>query len=520
MVTAHNTPHETELRGAWAPETAPGPVLLQRTEEDFVRALLADLDSADAAAAIARHRVRPPPDNSRLRLFQPVHRVFTLAVLEARCQTFGLPRLDPRKIESAGLVVRRIAETHGQPERDARGGYVLEGWRTLGPQVAGWVRFPAGGVTADCDPQAERRCGPRLTGHAGLDRQLWPAATEYSEAVASLFPVPPDLAARCGRTLLFGVVPVTSTARAGQAAPQPPAPADAAAWEAAWQEHLPPGLKAGPRRPLSWPAGTLAPFNADNAAIFQATDFFKLVQQLGQEFGAFQEDSPEAAALRRELDRLAVELADGSTRPAGQYLKAAARVLLEGETASPALPAPRAWPAVSAETAAALDRALKAAVEAARKALLAAPGRFDEPGRLYVARAFIRVRQPGGCPPKLVWSAPGEPFEIAPWHAAGPVAPAPIQLPELSREHLRRLKPGVMFSVPRDVFNLLRGRPEDLLQGKGRPAGLQLDWLCGFNIPIITLCAFILLSLLLTILNLIFWWLPFVKICIPFPRKR
>lgn len=520
MVTAHDAPHETELRGAWAPDAVPGPLLVQRTEDDFVNALLAELDSADAATALGRRRVQPEPGRLHPRLFQPVHRVFTLALLEARCQTFGLPRLDPRKIESAGLVVRRVAESSGRPERDARGDYVLEGWRTLGNQVAGWVRFPEGGVTADCDPAAERRCAPPVTGNARLDRQLRPALTDYSEAAVTLFPVPPDLAARCGRTLLFGVVPVTSTARAGRAEANPPAPADAAAWDSAWRDHLSPLLKAGGRRALSWPASTLTPFTADTAAVFQETDFFKLVQQLGQEFSAFKEDSAEAAATLRELDALTVELADGTTRPAGQYVKAAARVLLEGETAGPALPAPRTWPEVTTARAAALERALKAAAEATRKALLAAPGRFDEPGRLYVVRAFIRVRQPNGCPPRLVWSAPSEPFEIAPWHEPGPVAPAPIQLPTLGRESLRKLKPGVMFSVPRDVFNLLRGKPEDLLKGKGSTAGLQLDWLCGFNIPIITLCAFILLSLILTILNLIFWWLPFVKICIPFPRKR
>lgn len=77
-----------------------------------------------------------------------------------------------------------------------------------------------------------------------------------------------------------------------------------------------------------------------------------------------------------------------------------------------------------------------------------------------------------------------------------------------------------MFSVPKELFNLLRGKPKDLLEGNGSTGGLQLDWLCGFNIPVITICAFILLNIILTILNLIFWWLAFVKICIPFPRKK
>jgi hypothetical protein len=28
------------------------------------------------------------------------------------------------------------------------------------------------------------------------------------------------------------------------------------------------------------------------------------------------------------------------------------------------------------------------------------------------------------------------------------------------------------------------------------------------------------LQIFLTLLNLVFWWLPFLKICIPFPKKR
>ena len=36
--------------------------------------------------------------------------------------------------------------------------------------------------------------------------------------------------------------------------------------------------------------------------------------------------------------------------------------------------------------------------------------------------------------------------------------------------------------------------------------------------PVITICAFIVLNIFLTLFNLIFGWLFFIKVCIPFPK--
>jgi hypothetical protein len=41
--------------------------------------------------------------------------------------------------------------------------------------------------------------------------------------------------------------------------------------------------------------------------------------------------------------------------------------------------------------------------------------------------------------------------------------------------------------------------------------------ICSFSIPIITLCALIVLMIFLSLLNIIFWWMPFLKICFPIP---
>jgi len=62
--------------------------------------------------------------------------------------------------------------------------------------------------------------------------------------------------------------------------------------------------------------------------------------------------------------------------------------------------------------------------------------------------------------------------------------------------------------------------PQDLLDGK-KPAasGLKLGWICSFNIPIITICAFIVLNIFLSLFDLFFRWMMFIKVCIPFPKK-
>jgi hypothetical protein len=58
-----------------------------------------------------------------------------------------------------------------------------------------------------------------------------------------------------------------------------------------------------------------------------------------------------------------------------------------------------------------------------------------------------------------------------------------------------------------------------MLLGKGSGGnGQGLAWICSFSLPIITLCAFIVLHIFLILFNLIFFWLPFLKICLPLPK--
>ena len=96
-----------------------------------------------------------------------------------------------------------------------------------------------------------------------------------------------------------------------------------------------------------------------------------------------------------------------------------------------------------------------------------------------------------------------------------------VPLPDPSdREMLKKLVPNIAFTVPASLQNLLAGDPLDLMEGK-KPAdsGLKLGWICSFNIPIITICAFIVLNIFLSLFDLFFRWMMFIKICIPFPKK-
>jgi hypothetical protein len=127
---------------------------------------------------------------------------------------------------------------------------------------------------------------------------------------------------------------------------------------------------------------------------------------------------------------------------------------------------------------------------------------------------FLRVRGHDDCPPSTIWSEYSEPFEIAPWYeAAGRIGP-PVPLPKPTAAFLKAAKPNVSFVVPNSLMNAIEGSS---LKNVSAGSGLDITWICAFNIPIITICAFFVLNIFLGVLNIVFFWLPFVKICIPIP---
>jgi hypothetical protein len=589
------------FRGLSTPGADAGPTVLARTDQEFIQAVLDEVSAADGLTALGKSAAKMLPGESALKLFQPVHRTFNLVVLEIGCDVTGQPRLDPARIDSAGLVVRRVHEpvlqagqrarqtksitaaltagktpkalatqnveelrgrlesafgiarptsadcTNPETERTDQ----MEAWMQMGKQLQGWVQLGPGELCLDPDP--ERRRPAARAGNPLIDELLSASGQQpRAEAVSPLFVAPPDVCRAAHKTVLYGMLPVTSTEISETPEALPPFPQDAV------KAHLSDFLKAGTSPATPQAGGRVTAANAVEPAETMAA-FILLLRQLAIELDAFG-TSATAKALLAQVNQISLSFTFGLTEiqtlpdnpfrdlvlahlasatttqwtkkitlPAGDFLRLAVPVLVERLTEDPAdgrslsLDMPDAWPAVTAARAAAIQTAVIAAMQARLAGLASKSGRFDEVGRLYHAVAFVRVKGKPGCPPTLIWSKPSAPFTIAAWYESGNATPIQIRLPDVSdREFLKKIKPNVAFVMPEGLFNLLnRNDPKDLKDGKAGAAGdsIGLQWICSFSIPIITICAFIVLYIFLTLFDLIFHWLMFIKICIPFPKK-
>jgi hypothetical protein len=147
------------------------------------------------------------------------------------------------------------------------------------------------------------------------------------------------------------------------------------------------------------------------------------------------------------------------------------------------------------------------------------------PGALFVVRCVFR--RPCEEPPSDVVSEASEPFTIASFF--DPDAPARtirIQLPlKTSIADLRKYPKNVGF-VLSDQLREQMSRVTDLkrIMDGQLAAGDSFDigLLCSFSIPIITIAALMALMIVISLLNIVFWWAPFLKICLPIlaPGKR
>jgi hypothetical protein len=64
---------------------------------------------------------------------------------------------------------------------------------------------------------------------------------------------------------------------------------------------------------------------------------------------------------------------------------------------------------------------------------------------------------------------------------------------------------------------------KDLPTGNGAPCssgGLEFGMICSLSIPIITICALILLIIIVFLLDIIFRWVPFFIFCFPIPKLK
>lgn len=493
------------------------PWLLQRSDDDFLPATLNDLRNAAGRERLRALRARALDGQGTLKLFQPIQRQFHLALLEAWCDTAGEPRLDPKRIQAAGMVLRRVGA-------DGR----AEGWMKSAGRIHGWLPLTRVGGT-DADPLPGQRSTGGLTGVPDIDRQLASFTrtqpdSALEEATIPLYLAPPDVCTEAGQTLYYGLVPTVSSEISEADDELAAAPGtDFGPRSAAFRDHLVLALQGQamglPRTGQNITAAWLKDSEQANADA-ALTRFVLLLRQLASEFDAF---GSAGAPILQALSTLQLPLVlrSGETQPrrvrADQFLQHAQAVLLQQQTGSVEMPA--SWPAMDTTAAQRLLDAMHAAMQRRFAAVKGKRGRFDEPGARYQLRAFVRLPPEGACPARIVWGEASEPFVIAAWYEGAGAPPVQIALPDPSDKGLLdALKPSVAFVVPPSLQSLLSGSSKKLLDGEGASSKFGLTWICSFNIPIITICAFLVLNLFLGLFNIVFGWMFSMKICLPFPK--
>lgn len=544
--------HAVRLRGFSADRLRNQPSIVERKDADFIPAVLDELKSAPGHARLLALMANGKDAAGNLKLFQPIHRTFNVVVVEAYCNTPGEPRLDPAKIDSAGLVVRRR-----NADKTSWDGWMHAPDTVASadkPRLRGWVNLDrlVDSDSVKTDPDPKRRRLRISAGHPLIDQRLslQIAGEHLAEEVAPLFVAPPEVCAAAKRTVLYGMVPVTSSDQSEAPAAAPnyldtsAGPGETSAKDQI-KEHLSGYLRAhgttsalprpGVVIDVSWVAAIEAAQARVTAGASLADDlnlvnFGLLLRQLAIEFDAFGDGAP-AQALLAQLDTIELVVREDpwlniaiEKVAAGNFLKAAAKIIVERDPDAPGPTMPLRWPALSSAQEEALLSSIAACLTERAPLVSSRAGRFDDGAALYAVQAFIRVKREDGCPPDTVWSAMSQSFTIAPWYDPSDVAPVPIPLPDLGdRNLLKQLKPNVSFVVPESLMNMLNGNgAKDLADGKGKAgeSGIGLNWICSFNLPIITLCAFIVLNMFLQLFDIIFRWMLFIKVCIPFPRKK
>ncbi len=485
------------------------PTILKRTEQDFIGSVLDELRSGKGIQALTGV-INSNQTSDNLTFLQPVHRTFYLVILEIACDPFNQPylqpRLDPRQIASAGLVVRRVA---------ANGKH--EGWRKQGHSVRGWIPFDTD-AAEKLDPDPDRR-PPIGSGLPELDLLLAPHAP-LSESVAPLYVAPPDVCQAVGRTILYGVIPVTSS----EFSEVPPVTLTADDDETLNQlntailEMLPYYLRSGGDRREPRAGRVLTADQADDRSL---RDFLATLQQLRFQFRLFESDLA-SVALLQELNQAIVAPDTQDAQPLGDFLALASRILIDRE-AGLQVTLPQSWANFNDTQDRNILELSRAALMSHLSALTAGESRFEALERQYQVRAFVRLKSMDGCVHPPLWSDYSDAFTIAPWYESSSQPPVKVVLPDiLNPKTLASLKPSVAFSVPPKLFNFLKNNKEakSVLSGDvkdGDDSGIA--WICSFNIPIITLCAYLVLNIFLQLFNIVFWWLLIVKICIPVPKK-
>ena len=541
--------HPTYIRGFDFPgmeRASDRPTILSIMEQDFIPWFLKKIELKDAHSEIGSRDAgyKRDPETGDIRLYQPIHRAFNLVVMELGCQTDGNPRLDPQKVLGAGIVLRRRvtqSEVTASEEETifrtfAQGSY---GWMKSDSQILGWRPVPAArSAFSDPDPdqRAKRKHGKnaQILQHAPV---LNPEEANFAEEFAPLYPAPDEVCRKLGKTIFYGYLPVTSSERAEEdEAPVSPFDTEIVS------QRLP---------SIFWSGERIAELDEDDRPVAPQKDrlvqpletsspnesldvILTVLRYLSQEPGLFLQDETgvsDAPELQALFEAMPVTLHNSENETNFySFLADANRQLIEKRSLDDdpddplnlptAQALPTEWPIIDADVEAEIVDAIEAAMARRWAQLSPDETRFQNGDARYEVSCFARIdRSDCGCPPETIWSQPSDRIEIVPWFEGSEAPPTIVDLP--SPGSLKnKVSPNVAFKVPEEIQKFMSGMKLDKLMEGEKPAEKWgFGMICGFSIPIITICAFIVLQIFLSLFHILFWWLPFIRICIPYPKK-
>jgi hypothetical protein len=476
-----------------------------------------------------------PEHGNLLKLRRPVHRTFHVVAWEASCKIStapsGQPALAPEKIESAGFVLRTGDPGAPQGFQLVRG--KSQGWSTVEPGV---------------DPDAVRQV--KALGVL-LPQPATPASAYTGEETFPLHPLAVEDGATA-HTLLFGYLPIGGGDYVPAAPAAPPAPdtgnvPEDLPWPfgLADRSNGPPPvysydqqITAGQiasqlgavlrvllgRYQFVEPAAWTDPANATIVGILDTLNFYT--------------DPPPALAGRALRDWAAAHHVPGFTL--GSVLRdstTAQNLLTASMKAAPTdrvpLPATARVPmggdnllvteTVAAQVRAAMRLRLAQAI-ATSTAAIPVPKLTSGPSGRYFLVPFVRTVKPDGCP-RISWGAPSEPFAVAAAFDPDAARPSLIEMPGLA-DAKKGLARGATFDMPPDLANLANSLSNNaavqaMWGGNGSaPGGGGVRFICSFSLPVISICAMVMLSIVISLLNIFLGWMAWVKICLPVPSKK
>jgi hypothetical protein len=455
------------------------PQLLEFTSDSFMEEFMA-MAASSKPDALRKAVPKPPDSGNSLKFFQPAHGRFYLVCASLCCQQPGFPWRQVRysEGESAFFILRKLGNDGEEYGWIAEG--PVKGWRSLGDN-------PRRVLSAEKDNGDEERL--------------------------PLFPV----TAGNQQSILFGYVAVASSETYGVAASE--ATGDSKA-DTRIEE-----LKARFTNPVS----SLAGVNVVRLSVFLILDLWEFLLTYLQDVAEALRDGTVSSLTGPKADLVdflqRVKL--GGTLTLAAALGSAARSRKDlnalGDDSLPsAFGSDYDLRHLTGTELTSLTGAVQAALPS-QETQIEVPKFSPQAGDLYALRCVYDRPPCCDCKPReYTISRRSQSFQLAPFY--DPEAPARkirIGLPvDVSISGLRKFQKGVAFMISKSLRNKLAritGKEKEILSGGsiGSEGTLDLDQICSFSIPIITLCAFILLMIIVVLLNIVFWWLPFFKICFP-----